>query len=255
MSIKASLRAKISLSSFQAHVEVSSSEIESEGDVCPICKTELNYENDRSISKLRQRGAETINAFSRKRGRDDVVVRAGQRVHNFCRQTWINLDELVNQMKRTVPREKRKYAPVILGPYNSEMDCLFCGQAVVKGIPGHESTSEVETCPLPETLLAVCEKRADDWAVAVKDRIQSLGNDLHAAPFLYHTKCIVNFRIGRLIPMEFRAESASKQEKAARQRNKDGQQAILRMCQYLEGNDVKQLTIIATRTNLSVFRR
>ena len=242
------------LSSFQVHVEVSSSEIETEGEVCPICKTGLKYENDRSITKLRQRGADTINAFSRKRGRDDVAVRAGQGVHSFCKNTWTNLNVL-SQSQRPVPRVERKGAPGSLGPYNSKMDCLFCGQTVDKDIHGHdEPTSEVKTGSLPENVLAVCEKRADDWAVAVKDRIRSLGSDLRAAACVYHIKCIVNFRRGRLIPVEFRPESASQQEGAAQQRNKDGQQDFLRMCQYLEDNDVKQLTIVVTRTNLILYQ-
>ena len=241
-------------SSFQVHVEMSSSDIETEGEVCPICETELKDENDRSIATLGQKGADTINAFSRKRGRDDVVAQAGQRVHIPCRKSWIDLNK-ISQSQRTVDRVKRKYASVSLGPFNSKMDCLFCGQTVVKGIHGHdESAIEVKTCSTPETLLAVCEKRADDWAVAVKDRIQSLGSDLHAAVCVYHVKCIVNFRIGRLIPVEFRAKSASKQETAARQRNMDRQQAFLRMCQYLEDNDVKQLIIVATTTNLIPYQ-
>ena len=235
MSIKASVRANRYLSSFQAHVEVSSSETEIEGEVCPICKTELKDDDDGGISKLQHRGADTINAFSRKRGRDDVVAQVGQRVHRYCRRTWIDLDEVRRQSQRTVPPVERKSAPVSLGSYNSKMDCLFCEQTVVKGIHDYdEHTPEVKTCSFPETVLAVCEKRADDWAVAVKDRIQSLGSDLRAVAFVYHIKCIVNFRVGRLIPYEFRAESASKQEREDRPRNNDQQQAVLRTCQYLE---------------------
>ena len=231
-SIKASVRANRYLFSFQAHVEVSSSEIETEGEVCPICKTELKDENDRSISKLFLKGADIINAFSRKRGRDDVVVRAGQRVHIWCKNAWTNL-KVLSQCQRTVPPAEGKGAPLSLGPYNSKMDCLVCGQTVVKGFHGHdEPSNEVKTFSLPETVLAVCEKRADEWAVAIKDQSQFLGSDLPPAVFVYHIKCIENFRVGRHIPMEFRPESASKQERAARQRKKDRQQASLRMCQY-----------------------
>ena len=64
--IKASLRANGYLSSFQAHVEASSGETETGGGVCRICKTELKFENDRSLAKLCQKGTDTISAFSRK---------------------------------------------------------------------------------------------------------------------------------------------------------------------------------------------
>ena len=171
------------------------------------------------------------------------------------------MERALGQSQGTVPPVERESAPVSLGPCNSKMDCLFCDQTVVQSIHGHhEPTSEVKTCSLPETMLAICEKRADDWAAAVKDRIQSLGSDLRAAAFVYHVKCIVNFQVGQDIPLEFRAESASKQERAAqsaskqeraaRCRNRDRQKAVLRMCEYLEDNDLKQLTIVATRTNL-----
>ena len=216
MSIKASVRANGYLSSFQAHVEVSSSETEMEGEVCPICERELKDENDSSIAKLFQKGADLVNAFSRKRGRDDVVVRAGQRVHIFCKNSWTN-SNVLSQSQRTVLTVESEGAPVSLGPLNSKMDCLFCGQTVVKGIHGHE----VKICSRPETVLAVCERCADNWAVAVKDRIQSLGSDPRAAACLYHKKCIVNFRCGWFIPVEFRAKPASRQQRATRQRNKD----------------------------------
>ena len=114
--------------------------------------------------------------------------------------------------------------------------------------------SEVKTRSLPEAVLGFCEKRADDWAVAVKNRIRSLESDLHAGAFVYHIKCIVNFRVGRVIPARFRAESTSKQETTTRQRDEDCQQAFLKRCQYLEDIDVKQLTVVATRTDSIPYR-
>ena len=208
----------------------------------------MKDENDGSISKLRQKGADTVNESSRKRGHNDVVVRVGQRVHNLCRSYWTNprtIKRDVSLSQGTFPLVERKSAPVSLGPYNSKMDCLFCGQSVVQGIHVHdEPTSDIKISSLPETMLALCEKRADDWAVAVKDRIQSLGSDLLAVAFEYHVKCIINFRVGRGdIPGEFREDPASKPKTGSQCRNEDRQPTFLRMCQYFKDDDFKLLTI------------
>ena len=217
-------------------------------EVCPLCKEEFKDDEFTGDSvRLLQKGADTINESSRKRGQNDVIVRVGQRVHCSCRSYWTHpekIERALRQSQEIVPPVERKSAPVSLGPYNSQMDCLFCRQTVVKGIHGHdEPTSEVKTCSLPETVLAICEKRVDDWAVAVKDRIQSLGSDPRPAAFVYHMECIANFRIGQDIPGEFRTEPASKQTRADQGRNKDQQLDFLRMCQYLEDIELKQLTI------------
>ena len=61
----------------------------SAAEVCPICKEEFRVKNfDRNIIKLSQKSADRINESSRKRGQNDVVVRVGQRVHNYCRGYW-----------------------------------------------------------------------------------------------------------------------------------------------------------------------
>ena len=49
----------------------------------------------------------------------------------------------MRKCQRKVPRVKRKYAPVSLGPYSSKTDCFFCGQAVVKGIHGYDESAIV----------------------------------------------------------------------------------------------------------------
>jgi len=59
---------------------------------CPICHEGTADDPPSSVSVIRQKGADTINESSQKRGRDDVVARAGQTVHKKCHLQY-NKDE------------------------------------------------------------------------------------------------------------------------------------------------------------------
>lgn len=108
---------------------------------------------------------------------------------------------------------------------------------------GYDDYSCVRTDTFVAKILAQCEKRTDEWASAVKGRIEYFCRDLHAADSLYHHSCDINFRTGREVPMHHRAGSSSKQRKVGHPKNSDQEQAFLRMCYYLEENDEEQLTI------------
>lgn len=51
----------------------------------------------------------------------------------------------------------------------------------------------VRTNDLQTTILKVCQERNDDWAVAVRERIETI-NDLHAADAIYHQTCRRQFQ-------------------------------------------------------------
>lgn len=50
------------------------------------------------------------------------------------------------------------------------------------------------TIPLRQTLLNICNPRRDEWSIDVQRRLLSC-NDLVAEEALYHSKCMVNFRL------------------------------------------------------------
>jgi len=58
-------------------------------ETCPICKKDFGEGNPSNICKLLKR--ELIKSMSlSKRGRDDVVVAEGLRVHRDCRKWYTN---------------------------------------------------------------------------------------------------------------------------------------------------------------------
>jgi len=56
-------------------------------ETCPLCKKDFGEGN---ICKLLKKGADKVNEASHKRGRDDVVVAEGLRVHRDCRKWYAN---------------------------------------------------------------------------------------------------------------------------------------------------------------------
>jgi len=66
--------------------------------------------------------------------------------------------------------------------------------------------------------------------------------DLHAAEYVYHKSCNVNFRTFRDIRRQHRLAPESKRKKVGRP-SSDQEQAFYKMCTYFEENDKEQLTI------------
>ena len=215
-------------------------------ETCPICKKEIDHGNSTDSFKIFKKGVDKINESSVKRGRDDVVVVEGMQVHKDCRKWYTNEGDIQRTLKRArEPSPTRKTSlRVSIGPYNCRTDRLFCGRTVVRDSHGRrDDVREVKTDAFPQSILACCENRADDWSFTVKGRIEYFGRDLHAAECIYHQQCSVNFRSGLDIPMDFMVEPSHKRRNAGRPVNEDQQQAFLRVCAYLEQNDEEQLTI------------
>ena len=45
-----------------------------------------------------------------------------------------------------------------------------------------------------ETIKKCCKERSDEWSIVVQGRIEYFMSDLHAADFIHHRSCGVNFR-------------------------------------------------------------
>lgn len=74
-----------------------------------------------------KKGTDKVNEASHKRGRDDVVVAEGLRVHRDCRKWYTNERDIQTSLKRaTEPSApRRKSMRVNEGPFNFRTDCLF----------------------------------------------------------------------------------------------------------------------------------
>ena len=131
-------------------------------------------------------------------------------------------------------------------------DCLYCGTEVNidkrRPVDGHG----VVTDEFAETILGVCRKRADDWAMEVEGRIQYL-RDLHANDTVYHQTCSCNFRSMRSVPRQFTPVSSEKRAKPGRPINENQEAAFKKVCQYLESQDEQQMTMRDLHSKLSEF--
>ena len=81
--------------------KMSASNTETNGEVCSTCKKEYDNDDSRNISKLFQKGGDTINESSRKRCQEDVDARIGQRVHKLCRITWTNTKDIKRALNQS----------------------------------------------------------------------------------------------------------------------------------------------------------
>jgi len=206
--------------------------------ICSICKKKTEVQDD--VVSIREKGASGINGASLQRG-DNIVVTVGSVVHSDCRKLYINPRSIQNHLKKTKEATSlKRSARISVGCFDSQSDCLFCGSKVE---PNSSDYSCVKTDTFAKTIFECCGDRSDDWAFAVKGRIEYYSGDLHAADCVYHHSCDGNFRSGRNIPQRFSHEPMTRRRKSGRPKDDDQDQAFLKMCGYLEANDEEQLTI------------
>ena len=91
---------------------------------------------------------------------------------------------------------------------------------------------------LIKTILQICEKRNDLWALSVKSRI-AYANDLHAVDAVYHTLCDSAFRNGKSFPKKSKNESSSVEPpaKCGKPVNVNRATAFNHVVEYLQEND------------------
>ena len=92
-------------------------------EICPICSKNLSDGSD--VVEVLQKGADGINNASVQRG-DNVHISAGEKVHSKCQQKYINKKDIKIQQEIKAEPPKRS-SRVATGPFNSQTDCLFCG--------------------------------------------------------------------------------------------------------------------------------
>ena len=76
--------------------------------------------------------------------------------------------------------------------------------------------------------------------IEVKGKIEFYSSDFHAADFVYHRSCNVNFSTGRKSPAQYSLEEKSKGD---RPENVIQRNTFLLTCNYFENNDEEQLSL------------
>ena len=70
-------------------------------------------------------------------------------------------------------------------------------------------------------------------------------HDLHAADAVYNQDCSINFRTGKQIPRTFCPQNTDlKKRRFGHPKDTAQSEAFLKVAQYLEQNDVEQITVV-----------
>ena len=212
--------------------------------LCAICKTSVDTDTPSSI--LTAKGSSTINRVSTARS-NSIYVKPGDVVQQECRRKYCNPHQIAKDINQEEPTPSRSSIarPVLRSSedgFSFKTDCFFCGRTAKVGKKRKYDVLEVKTIGIKETILKICEERADSWSDVVKARILHV-HDLHAADAIYHQTCSVNFRTKKQMPIAQFAAEDIKKPKLGRPQDDKRIKAFLKVASYLEDNDDEQITI------------
>ena len=156
------------------------------------------------------------------------------------------LSSFLNSERHQPRRVNAKYKRPVLRSseedFSFKTDCFFCGRPAKLGRKRKYDVLQVKTIGIKETVLKICQERADSWSDIVKARILHV-HDLHAADAVYHQTCSVNFRTKKKMPMSQFITEDAKRPKLGRPQNDMRAEEFLEIARYLEDNDDEQITI------------
>ena len=183
--------------------------------------------------KLGAKGAKSLNAAAVER-KSSVRAEIGSTVHEICRKRFTDKKDIALKRKsehddtenETIARSKRQRLQV----EERHNICLFCTHEVDFS---HGDASKVETHDFGRTILECCEDRADEWAYAVRGKINFYGGDLPARDCVYHHSCSINFRNGKDIPRKYKISSGDS-KRSGRPENEARYQAFREACDTLD---------------------
>ena len=212
-------------------------------ELCAICKTSVD--TGVPSSTVTAKGSSTINQVSIARN-DSIHTMPGDVVHQECRRKYCNPHQIAKDthQEEPMPSTSSNGRPVLQSSeerFSFKTNCFFCGITAKLGRKRKHDVLEVKTIGIKETILKVCQERADSWYV-VKARILHV-HDLHAADAIYHQTCSVNFRTKKQMPMAQFATEDFKRPKLGRLQDDKRAEAFLEVASYLEDNDDEQITI------------
>ena len=207
---------------------------------CAICKASIGTGVPSSTPTAK--GSSTINQASDAR-KDSIRTMPGEVVHQKCRRIYCHPFQIAKDTNQEeLMPSTSEGRPVLRSSeedFSLKTDCFFCGRPAKLGRKQKHDVLQVKTIGIKQTVLKLCQERADSWSDTVKARILHV-HDLHAADAVYHQTCSVTFRTKKQMPMS--AED-SKRPKLGRPQNDTRAEAFLEVARYLEDNDDKQITI------------
>ncbi len=210
---------------------------------CAICKSSVS--TGVPSSTLTAKGSSTINQVSDAR-KDSICTMPGEIVHRECRRKYCNPDQIAKDtsQEESMPSTSSD-RPVLRSSeegFSFKTDCFFCGRPAKLGRKRKHDVILVKTIGIKETIVKICQERADSWSDTVKARILHV-HDLHAADAVYHQTCSVNFRTKKQMPMAQFIIEDSKRPKLGRPQDDKRAEAFLEVATYLEENDDEQIII------------
>ena len=91
----------------------------------------------------------------------------------------------------TQPNKRLRSCTDIAGRFDWKSCWFLCKKVAEKK---YSKVIQVQTIPLRKTLLEHCETRDDDWGRDIQGRLLTC-NDLVAEEAIYHSTCMVRFRL------------------------------------------------------------
>ena len=159
--------------------------------ICPFCDKEIDSEY--GSNSLTEKGLASIIDSMLKKNDTSRQFYKGQRVHQVCRQDYIN----PYRNALFTPENKQSS-----DQFDFDNHCLFCGGEFDE----HRKAYRYRKANLKSSLLKACEKRKDKLAKDVKERLDLVDN-ICLANVGYHFTCNSSFhKTGR--PVDNSAENA-----------------------------------------------
>ena len=127
--------------------------------------------NGQETLALRQKGSDSINTTSNKRG-DDIKTVTGQKLHKDCRRDYIHKRNIVKQepSASTVSPIKARRS---IESFNYKLQCIFCAQtAKLSGRKRGHDVYNVRMLEFQDSIEAICKERNDKWANQVFGRLK-----------------------------------------------------------------------------------
>ena len=216
-------------------------------DKCAICNKDIEDDTKLYVS-LTDKGALGVCNASKERS-DDLLVKAGDKVHRACRDPYINKKNIqsYNKKKSFINAESNNNKRSLRASqdFNYKLDCLFCMQSITEKEKRYSKAYQVmcKNREFDQSILNACEQRNDQWALEVKGRIAFV-NDLHSEDAVYHQVCSANFRTGKGVPqMYHRSTQSEPSSKRGRPSDVNREVAFMFVANYLKDNDDEQITV------------
>ena len=219
---------------------------------CVLCEIPIDFHRPQEYAKLSERGCIGINNASKERQLETPELVYSESspiyVHVKCRSKHNNPKAIKSALKHSLSADVKQKKLRSHISFDYKTHCLLCGVFIDHGDARKHrkrSTSRISyvlTLEFQETLQTHCAKRQDEWADAVRSRLEAI-HDLPAEEALYHRDCYSHFSDGRSIPSTMQGGGPLKKVKRSRPKSSTKVAAFHTSVTYLEENDDETITL------------